>query len=215
MLARSPIVIILSLYMSIAYSYMYLLFTTFTNVFEVTYGLNTGEAGLAYLGIGIGFCIGQFSVGVFTNKYLKRQRDKNGVAKPEDRLPPLIVGSVLLPIGLFWYGWAAEAHTHWIVPIIGTSFCGIGILYVFLPVQIYLVDAFTLYAASAIAASTVVRSIFGTTIPLAGPALYARLGLGWGNSLLGFIALAFAPTSILLLKYGEKIRTNPKFRPTL
>ena len=215
MLARSPIVFILSLYVAIVYSYMYLLFTTFTTVFEGTYAFNSGEAGLAYLGLGIGFCIGQFSVGIFTDKYLKRQKAKHGQARPEDRLPPLVLGSFLVPIGLFWYGWAAEAHTHWIVPIIGTSFCGIGILYVFLPVQMYLIDAYTLYAASAIAASTVVRSVFGTVIPLAGPALYANLGMGWGNSLLGFIAIAFAPTSLLLLKYGQKIRQNPKFLPQL
>ena len=215
MLLRSPIVGVLSLFVSVAYSYMYILFTTFTGVFEGSYGFNAGEAGLAYLGLGTGFCVGQFSIGIFTDKYLKRQEAKRGHARPEDRLPPLVVGSFLVPFGLFWYGWSADYHTHWIVPIIGTSLCGIGILYIFLPVQMYLVDAYTLYAASAIAASTVVRSVFGTCIPLAGPALYSKLGLGWGNSLLGFLALAFAPASLLLLRYGEKIRSNPKFLPKL
>lgn len=210
MLLRSPIVLILSLCVAIVYSYMYLLFTTFTGVFEDTYGFNPGEAGLAYLGLGVGFCIGQFIVGIF-----KRRKAKNSSAKPEDRLPPLVLGSFLVPIGLFWYGWATDKHTHWIVPIIGISFCGIGILCVLLPVQMYLVDAYTLYAASAIAASIVVRSIFGVVIPLAGPALYRTLGLGWGNSLLGFIAIIFATASLLLLKYGESIRRNPKFLPQL
>ncbi|KAL2009651.1 hypothetical protein VTN00DRAFT_5458 [Thermoascus crustaceus] len=79
----------------------------------------------------------------------------------------------------------------------------------------YLVDTFTIYAASAIAANTVVRCIFAATLPLAGPALYARLGLGWGNSLLGFVGLAFAPSSFFLIKHGEKIRTNPRFQPKL
>lgn len=79
----------------------------------------------------------------------------------------------------------------------------------------YLVDAFTLYAASAIATNVVVRSIFGTLIPLGGPALYARLGVGWANTLLAFLALLFAPCSIFLLKYGERIRKNPKYQPDL
>lgn len=215
LLMRSPIVVLLSLYVSLVYSYMYLLFTTFTDVFESQYQFNTGEAGLAYLGLGVGFCLGQLTVMPFSNWYLRRQQKLRGSNKPEDRLPPLILGSFLLPIGLFWYGWSAKAHAHWIVPIIGTSFVGVGILYVFLPVQMYLIDAYTIYAASAIATNTIVRSIFGATVPLAGSALYSRLGLGWGNSLLGFIAVIFAPGSWLLLNYGEKIRTNPRFQPNL
>jgi hypothetical protein len=194
---------------------MYLLFTTFTDVFEGRYGFNTGEAGLAYLGLGVGFCLGQLTVMPFSNWYLGRQQKLRGSSKPEDRLPPLILGSCLLPIGLFWYGWSAQAHAYWLVPIIGTVFIGFGILYVFLPVQMYLIDAYTIYAASAIATNTVVRSIFGTTVPLAGSALYKRLGLGWGNSLLGFIAVVFAPGSWILLTYGERIRKNPKFQPNL
>jgi len=75
-------------------------------------------------------------------------------------------------------------------------------------VQTYLVDAFTLYAASAIAANTVVRSLLGALLPLGGRQMYDQLGLGWGNSLLAFIAIAFLPVPVLLLKYGEWMRKN-------
>jgi hypothetical protein len=61
MLLRCPIVGITSLFLAIAYSYMYLLFTTFTDVFESTYGFNAGQAGLSYLGLGIGFLLGQYT----------------------------------------------------------------------------------------------------------------------------------------------------------
>lgn len=215
MLIRSPIALLMALYVSMVYGYMYILFTTFTEVFEGNYGFNTGEAGLAYLGLGFGFVIGQIAVGSFSDRYLARMKAKHGAHKPEDRLPPLVIGGFLVPVGLIWYGWSAEKHTHWIVPIIGTAFVGIGILAVFLPIQMYLIDTFNIYAASAIAANTVVRSIFGTVLPLAGPPMYARLGLGWGNTLLAFIALIFTPVPFLLLKYGERIRTNPRFQPQL
>jgi len=76
----------------------------------------------------------------------------------------------------------------------------------------YLVDAFTIYAASAIAANTVLRSLFGCLLPLAGPKMYAALGLGWGNSLLAFIALALTPVPWVFIKYGERIRTSPRFQ---
>lgn len=215
LLMKSPIVGLLSLYVAIVYSYMYLLFTTFTDVFESHYGFNSGEAGLSYLGLGVGFCLSQVTLIRLSSWYRKLQQGKRGSNKPEDQLLPLVLGSTLLPIGLFWYGWSTDAHTHWIIPIIGTVFVGLGISYVFLPVQMYLIDAYTIYAASAIAANTIVRSIFGAVIPLAGPSLYSRLGLGWGNTLLGLIAVGFAPGSWLLLKYGDKIRTNPKFQPML
>lgn len=77
-----------------------------------------------------------------------------------------------------------------------------------MPVQNYLIDAYTLYAASAIAAATILRSLFGAVLPLAGQSMYAALGLGWGNSLLGFLALAMSPVPFVFWKYGERIRTR-------
>ena len=81
-----------------------------------------------------------------------------------------------------------------------------------MPVITYLVDAFTIHAASALAANTVLRSIAGALLHLAGPKMYAKLGLGWGNSLLGFVALAMIPLPYLFYKYGERIRTSPRFQ---
>ncbi|OGM39470.1 MFS multidrug transporter [Aspergillus bombycis] len=211
----SPIVLIVSLYSAVTYSYMYILFTTFTDVFENVYGFSPGQAGLGYLGLGMGFCVGQITVGYYSDRHIKKQEKIHGQMKPEHRLPPLVLGCFLVPIGLFWYGWSAQYRLHWIVPIIGTFFIGTGIFYVHLVTQVYLVDSYTLYAASAVSAELALRCVFGATIPLAGTPLYETLGLGWGNTLLGFIALAFAPTSFFLLKYGESIRTNPKFMPKM
>ena len=80
-----------------------------------------------------------------------------------------------------------------------------------MPISTYLIDAYTRYAASVMAANTVFRSLLGALIPLAGPSMYAALGLGWGNSLLGFIALAAIPLPIIFWKYGERIRTSKRF----
>ncbi|OJD36441.1 mfs multidrug [Diplodia corticola] len=218
MLFLSPIVIILALMVSIVYGYLYLLFTTFTTVFEGTYGFSAGAAGLAYLGLGVGFMTGLLFTGVVSDRLALRMAARAGgdqELKPEYRLPPLVLGAFSVPVGLFWYGWACEARTHWIVPIIGTFFIGFGVLCIYMPVQAYLIDAFTIYAASASATNTVVRSLFGAFLPFAGPSLYDALGLGWGNSLLAFVALATAPGPFLLLKYGERIRLSPRFKLNL
>jgi hypothetical protein len=75
-----------------------------------------------------------------------------------------------------------------------------------MPVQSYLVDGYSQYAASALAANTVLRSVVGAVLPLSGEKLYQSIGIGWGNSLLGFIALAFLPFPWLFYKYGDRIR---------
>lgn len=116
---------------------------------------------------------------------------------------------------VFLYGWTADKHVFWIAPIIGTGMVGLGLLATFMPIQTYLVDAFTIYAASALAANTVLRSLVGAMLPLAGQKMYATLGLGWGNSLLAFIAIAMCPIPIVFYYYGERIRKHPRFQVKL
>lgn len=77
-----------------------------------------------------------------------------GVGTPEMRVPALVFGSFFVPVGLFWYGWSAQAKLHWIMPIIGSGIFGFGMMTTFLPIQLYLVDSFE-FAASAVAASSV------------------------------------------------------------
>ena len=84
-----------------------------------------------------------------------------------------------------------------------------------MPISTYLIDAFTRYAASVTAANTVMRSLLGALLPLAGPKMYEHLGVGWGNSVLAFIALALLPTPFVLLRYGERIRTHPRLQVRL
>ncbi|KAL4977176.1 major facilitator superfamily domain-containing protein [Aspergillus desertorum] len=191
----SPIVFLFSLFSTISYGYLYLMLTTITSIFEGQYGWTPSIAGLAYLGFGIG-----------------TDHTAKGIFKPESRLPPMIFGSLAIPIGLFWYGWSAEAQTHWIVPIIGTGVFAIGLMVVFMVANTYLVDSYLLHAAAVTAANTALRSLGGALLPLAGPAMYDALGLGCGNSLLAFIALAMCACPVLFWKYGEMIRTHPRFQ---
>jgi hypothetical protein len=79
-----------------------------------------------------------------------------------------------------------------------------------MPGLTYLIDAYTVYAASVSAAATVFRSLVGALLPLAGNAMYDTLGVGWGNSLLGFIAVACVPVPLLFWIYGERMRTSAR-----
>ncbi|KAH7095913.1 major facilitator superfamily domain-containing protein [Paraphoma chrysanthemicola] len=207
MLTRSPIVLFCSLYMSFLFGLLFLLFTTITPVFIKTYGWSPEITGLAYLGIGIGNFIGIGFVAKTSDATIIRLAKKNkGVYEPEMRLPLCVFFGLLIPVALFWYGWAAHAKTHWIVPIISLIPFGFGLMGIFAPLQTYMIDCFPQFAASAIAGMTVLRCLFGALLPLAGPSMYDTLGLGWGNSMLGFIAIAFIPVPALLFRYGKVVR---------
>ncbi|KAI9147176.1 cycloheximide resistance protein [Paramyrothecium foliicola] len=209
----SPIVFLLSTYAATSYSYAYLCFTTFPRIFEDQYGFGSGASGLVPIGLGVGFFVGLVFCGTVSDPWSAYLTKKHGGAvKPEYRLPILITGSVFVPIGLFWYGWTAEYKLHWIVPIIGTSFIGIGIVTAYTTSATYLVDAYTTYSASVMAASTLCRCVLGAVLPLAGGPMYDRLGVGWGNSVLGFISLAFLPLPLTLYYFGERIRESRTFK---
>lgn len=220
MLLFSPIVLFLSLYIAITYAYLYIFFTTITEVFESIYHFQDDLVGLAFIGIGVGQFIGQFLYSHFAGKSYKKHIDR-GDEKPEQRLHLMLVGAVFIPIGLFWYGWTVQFKAHWINPVIAAGVFSFGLLFVWvggpldlctltaqLPANIYLIDVFTVYAASAMAANTVLRSLVAAVLPLAGPKMYAAMGYGWGTTMLGFIAVIMFPIPLVFIRYGERMRLN-------
>ncbi|CAI6337308.1 unnamed protein product [Periconia digitata] len=213
MLLLSAPVFLMSFVMATVYGYSYLLLTTYPRVFGQQYGFSEKGIALTYLGSGVGTCLGLVFSGAVLDRIASTLKERNGGKhRPEFRLPAMLISSLLVPIGLFMYGWTAEKQVHWIVPIIGTGFLGAGMIIMFLPGITYLVDIYTVYAASVSAACTVLRSLVGALLPLAGPAMYDALGIGWGNSLLGFIAVACIPVPICFWIFGERIRSSASKR---
>lgn len=212
MLFLQPIVTVCAVYIATMYGLMYILFTTFTFVYEGQYHFSSVGAGLSFISSGLGMLIGLLVTANFSDRIYQRAVAK-GEGRPEKRLhwSMILPGSLLIPAGLFIYGWTAYEQVHWIAPMIGSSVMSVGSIIITMSIQTYLVDAFPANAASVSAANTVLRSILGALLPLCGLDLYDAIGLGWGNSLLGFIALALAPVPVCLGIFGDRLRTNPKF----
>jgi MFS family permease len=213
LLGTQPIVQVLACYMAYLYGLMYLMLSTFPLLWSDRYGMSVGIGSLNFISMGLGFFLGtQITAPLNDALYRRLKKKNNGVGKPEFRVPMMIPASLLVPIGLFWYGWSAQAQVHWIVPNIGACIFCAGTIIGFQCIQTYLVDSYTRYAASAIAAATVLRSLAGFGFPLFAPAMYNVLDFGWGNSLLGFVALALGvPAPFMLWKYGETLRERSKF----
>ncbi|KAF5487525.1 MFS transporter prlG [Colletotrichum siamense] len=206
-ITRSPIVPLLAIYMAFVFGLLYLLLTTVAGVFTDTYDWPLEICGLAYLGLGLGFVMGLVITAWTSDATVIRLTKANrGGYKPEMRLAPSIIFALFVPISFFWYGWATDQQVHWTVPILGLAPFGFGMMGIFASIQTYFIDISGHYSASILAALTTVRCIFGCFLPLAGPQMYASLGLGWGNSLLGFIGLLLIPAPLAIYRFGGGLR---------
>lgn len=209
----APVLFCVSLYIAFAYGCLYLLFNTIPMVFQGSYGWSIGITGIIYLSLLIGYASGLGAFSMLSDKTVVRMtKANNGVYEPEMRLPDCIYFAHLLPITFFWYGWSADKAVHWIVPVLGLIPFGIGIVGIWLPIQAYIVDAYPMYAASALASFSVMRSTVAAFLPLAGPQMYESLGVGWGNSLLGFVAIALIPIPTVVYKFGKRLRQAEKLK---
>ena len=214
MLFTQPIVQVLALYMAYAYGLMYLVLSSYPRLWEQKYGENVGVAGLNYISLGIGFFFGAPLCGKTNDVIYRKLKAKNprGEGKPEFRMPLMIPFSFLVPIGLLIYGWSAQAKLHWIVPNIGAAIFGMGTIAAFQCVTTYLVDAYARYAASAVAAVTVLRSLAGFGFPLFANYMYNALDYGWGNTVLAIAGICIGfPAPVLLWLFGEKLRKRSQF----
>jgi len=141
LLFKEPIVFITSIYISIIYGTMYMCFAAFPIVFQKGRGWSQGIGGLAFTGIVIGVVLSIISFAFEDKRYARAAQKRGAPMEPEDRLPPAIMGSLLIPIGLFWFAWTTFPSVHWIVPIIGTVFFAWGLVLVFMALLNYLIDS--------------------------------------------------------------------------
>ncbi|OIW33742.1 MFS general substrate transporter [Coniochaeta ligniaria NRRL 30616] len=211
LLFREPIVLLTGIYIAIIYGTLYMLFAAFPIVFQQYRGWSAGVGGLAFIGVAIGMMVAVVYAAFDNKRYQRVAHACGGNAPPEARLPPAIVGSVLLPIGLFWFAWTCQPSVHWVVPIIASGFFAGGLVLVFLSLLNYLIDSYVLYAASVLAANAVLRSLFGAAFPLFTTYMYKNLGLHWASSIPAFLALGCMPFPYLFWKYGGQIRMKCKY----
>ncbi|KAF8876577.1 MFS polyamine transporter [Infundibulicybe gibba] len=210
---REPIIQLFGLYLAFVYGLFYLFLTTIPGIFSQIYHQPAEIGGLNYIALGIGLMIAsQVNVRFMDRVYIHFKEKNNGVGEPEFRLPPMIPGTIFLPIGLLISGWAAQTHLPWIVTDLGMALVGVGIVLNFQSIQAYTVDAFTLHSASALAATTCLRSFAGFGFPILAPAMYSAVGYGKGNTILAAAAVVIGcPTPWLFWKYGKHIRSHSKY----
>ncbi|KAI0199515.1 major facilitator superfamily domain-containing protein [Astrocystis sublimbata] len=211
LLFREPMVLIISIVMSIIYGILYMLFPLLPSIFQTQHHWSGDQSELAFLGVTVGMLIGVFH-SIYNNKYYVRIAAKHGgFPPPEVRLKIALPASVIFPAGLFIFAWTNGAGIHWIVPIIGIAIFSYGLVILFLSLTNYLIDTYVVFAASVFAGNTVLRSIFGAVFPLFTTPLLNNLGIHWSSSVAAFLGLVCLPFPFLFYIYGPRIRRKGKY----
>ncbi|UZP38322.1 hypothetical protein NXS19_006138 [Fusarium pseudograminearum] len=211
-LIMTPICFLVALYASFCYGILYMQLGAIPIIFREIRGWGTLVSSLPFLCILLGAILG-CSANVYNQLlYNKAYHAAGNRAVPEKRLPPMMVGSVIFSGGQFVIAWTGgNTDIHWIVPCIGLVLLGTGFFTIFQAALNYLVDTFTMYAASAIAANTFLRSMFAAAFPLVVGPLYHNIGVGPGSSITGGFAALLIPVPFVFYIYGKRIRARSKW----
>ncbi|KAL2061323.1 hypothetical protein VTL71DRAFT_7596 [Oculimacula yallundae] len=204
----SPIILILGLLLSYSFGVYIIALTTFSTMWQENYGLSETRSSLHYIAIALGSTLGSQITGPCIDIVWAHLKAKNNsVTAPEYRVPMMIPGILIMPLGMFLYGWAVERHLHWIIVDLGAALMSGGMMSSSSAMFSYLIDEFEQHSASSNAACRILSNSFAFGFPIFAPSLYIRLGYGWGNSTLAllYIGLAF-PAPWILWKWGAKIR---------
>ncbi|KIW11627.1 hypothetical protein PV08_10929 [Exophiala spinifera] len=214
MLCFEPMLMVMTLYISIVYGILYLTFYAFPYNFAEGRGWDPRVASLPFLSILVSVLMGSVGVAIYSREYYRPRLQARGSVLPEDRLPPIMLGSILLPAGLFWFGWCSSPNISPVPQIIAGLFIGSGIMLIFTNGIAYIVDIYLQSAASALAANTCCRSLVAAGFPLAAPRMYRTLGIGLATSVLGILCVLLIPAPLLFYKYGSKLRQMSRYAPT-
>ncbi|RDW76923.1 major facilitator superfamily protein-4 [Coleophoma cylindrospora] len=195
LLVLEPIVLLMSLYMAVLYGLLYMFFVAYPIVFQEGKGYNAGITGLMFIPIALGVLVAAACSPMVNKHYLKLSQRYGKNPPAELRLIPMMYSCWLVPIGPCFAGF----------PV------GLGFILIYNSANNYIVDSYQNQAASALAAKTFLRSLWGAGVVLFTTQMYHRLGYEWAGSLLAFISLACCAIPFAFYFYGARIRKLSRF----
>lgn len=204
LLWSEPIVLAVSVYLAFVYGLLFCSFSAYPVEYQLVRNWNVLDASFAFLGISIGILLSAMGAPLFRPLYRRNPT-------PEGRLYQGCLGAILLPISLFWWAWTSSASVNAFSSIVAGGGVGASLLLLFLSITDYLVDTYTEYAASALAANGAFRTLVSTAFPLFSHQLFVGLGTQWAMSLLAFCSLLLTPIPFVLVRYGAGIRARGKY----
>ncbi|QMW25946.1 hypothetical protein G4B84_001191 [Aspergillus flavus NRRL3357] len=208
LLAFHPIIQMQAILEGIDYGLLYFALSSFSALHVAAYGESVEISGLHYIVICIGTVSGSQLCGPLMDYAYQRLSSNTGETQvPELRIPLLLPGALITPIGFLLYGWAAQYHLIWVVVDVGAALLSLGMQIFDTTLHAYVMDSYPEHVSSASAATQVLRSLLAFAFPLFSNSLYDSLGYGLGNSLLAFLSIGIAlPATGILWRWGATLR---------
>ncbi|KAI9665965.1 MAG: hypothetical protein M1821_003900 [Bathelium mastoideum] len=195
MLLTEAIVGFVCLYASFQFALLYTFVVASPHIFQSVYGFDLGAQGLTFLGFIVGVSLSPIPMIALDRFIYQRKfaqyKNAHGSERvnqpdpttsdfpPEYRLYSSMIGSLILPVGLFWFAWTARSDIHWICPIIAQGTSIFGSLLIYVGANMYMMDSYgPLYGASATGASSLSRYTLSAAFPLFTLQMYDALGTG-------------------------------------
>lgn len=208
MMLTEPVLDLMNLYIVLIYSLLYGFFFCFPVIFNELYGYNDGITGLMFIPILIGALFALFTTPILEKQYTKICQRREPTA--EDRLIGAMIGAPFIPIALYILGATSYKHIIWVGPASSGLPFGYGMVLCYYSVNNYIIDCYTAYAASALAAKVFMRSGGGAAFCLFTGIMYSskRPGLQGSSYLLAGIATLMVLIPFGFYKYGAAIRAK-------
>ncbi|KAL9468647.1 hypothetical protein ACSS6W_010341 [Trichoderma asperelloides] len=200
-----PIIIMISVYLSVLYIVIFTFLPGYTFIFTNTYGFSLAERGLSFFGLGVGFLLAlatTIPITIQSRKVIQR----DGKLSPESRLWFAMIGAPTIPIGLFWMAWTTRASISYWSALAASVLLGFGILCVFISSYQYIIYTYEQLAASGLVFVTFTRYLVAGGMVEVGIPMYANLGVAWALTLLGILSALLIPIPFSLFYWGPKIR---------
>ena len=208
LLLTEPVVFFFSLWIAFSWSVLYLTFSSIPLVFSTNHDFNTQQSGAVFAAMCVGAMLSTI-LSIYQEKIARHYGKMSTTA--EGRLYFSCVESVLMPIGLFWFGWTSFPSIHWIVPTLAVGCATMGIFSIYLAVFNYLADTYHRYASSALAAQSFCRNMLGGIFPLVTSAMFHKMTFAGASSFLGGLGAVLTIVPWVLVFYGPRIRARSKF----
>ena len=122
-----PILVVLTVYLTFVWGMLYLSYQMFPISFKAR-GWSAPTANLPFISVALGIITAWGLFSLFTLTWYKEKVHRG--AAPEDRLPPMICGSFILPVAILWFGWSG--NVQWISQVLACFFIGMSLQLIFM-----------------------------------------------------------------------------------
>ncbi|KAJ0343772.1 hypothetical protein COL26b_010895 [Colletotrichum chrysophilum] len=213
LMLTEPIIIAMTLYITVVYIVLFTFLVGWPDIFEKTYGLDQGLANIIFIAMFVGTQINFAFVPLVYRMTVNRvKQTEDGSFEPEIRLWYAMFGAAIsVPVSLFWLGWTNFASISIWSAILAVVMFGYGVTGIFMCVYMYIIDSYEIYSASALTFVALIRYIVAGGMTVVGIPFYDKMGTHYTLTILACIAAVLAPIPYVLYYYGPWIRSKSKY----